>query len=127
MAGSNVTGGQAPLTVVFSSAGSTDNDGGITGYAWDFGDGNSSTSANPTYTYSAEGTYTATLTVSDVEGATDSSSVTIDVDPIPNVPPTVVATAGATTPAGRAADQRSPRPAPTTPTASITVLPVGLR
>ncbi len=97
VAGSNVTGGQAPLTVAFSSAGSTDADGGITGYSWAFGDGNSSTSANPTYTYGAEGTYTATLTVTDAEGATDSASVVIDVDPIPNVPPTVVATAGATT------------------------------
>ena len=96
VAGSNISGGQAPLTVVFSSAGSTDADGGITGYSWDFGDGNCSASANPTYSYSAEGTYTATLTVTDAEGATDSASVVIDVDPIPNVPPTVVAGAGLT-------------------------------
>ena len=96
VAGSNISGGQAPLTVVFSSAGSTDADGGITGYSWDFGDGNSSASANPTYSYSTEGTYTATLTVTDAEGATDSASVVIDVDPIPNVPPTVVAGAGLT-------------------------------
>ena len=36
--------------MAFSSAGSTDTDGGITGYSWAFGDGNSSTSENPTYT-----------------------------------------------------------------------------
>lgn len=97
LASSNVTGGQAPLTVQFSSVGSTDPDGGITGFSWTFGDGNGSTNPNPTYTYSAEGTYTATLTVTDAEGATGTSSVVIDVDPIPNVPPTVVATAGVTT------------------------------
>ena len=32
-------GTKAPLGVLFSSAGSTDNDGSIIGYSWNFGDG----------------------------------------------------------------------------------------
>jgi PKD repeat protein len=38
---------------------------GATSYAWDFGDGNTSTQQNPVNTYSAIGTYTACLAVSD--------------------------------------------------------------
>ncbi len=59
--------GLAPLTVGFSSAGSLDPDGTPLSYAWDFGDGATSTQANPSHTYSANGTYTATLAVSDGE------------------------------------------------------------
>lgn len=44
-----------------------------TSYAWDFGDGNSSTSENPTHTYAAEGTYTVTLTA-EGDGGEDSYS-----------------------------------------------------
>ncbi|RME28685.1 MAG: PKD domain-containing protein, partial [Candidatus Zixiibacteriota bacterium] len=54
--------------VSFSSAGSNDPDGSITAYSWDFGDGATSTAANPTHTYSAAGTYTVTLTVTDNQG-----------------------------------------------------------
>ncbi|MSV86001.1 MAG: PKD domain-containing protein, partial [Actinobacteria bacterium] len=92
-ANSNVTGGQVPLTILFSSAGSTDPDGGITSYSWDFGDGNGSTTANPTYSYSIPGAYVATLTVADIEGETDSASINITADAIPNVAPTAVAVA----------------------------------
>lgn len=92
-ANSNVTGGQVPLTILFSSAGSTDPDGGITSYSWDFGDGNGSSTANPTYSYSIPGAYVATLTVADVEGETDSASINVTADAIPNVAPTAVASA----------------------------------
>ena len=40
----------------------TDNSIGSAGVSWDFGDGNTSTSSNPVYTYSAPGTYSVTLT-----------------------------------------------------------------
>ena len=63
-ASASVTGGRAPLTVAFSSAGSTDGDGRIATYAWTFGDGQTSTLANPTHTYAA-GTWSAQLTVTD--------------------------------------------------------------
>ena len=57
--------GQAPLSVQFSSAGSSDPYGKTLTYSWDFGDGSvASASANPTHVYTANGTYTATLTVS---------------------------------------------------------------
>ena len=71
------TGGSAPLTVNFNSYGSNDPDGAIAAYAWDFGDGNSSTEANPVHTYTAVGNYTASLLVTDNMGATASSLTTI--------------------------------------------------
>lgn len=61
-------------TVNFSSAGSTV--GGGISYVWVFGDGNTSAQQNPTHTYTAAGTYTITLTVSD---ATCSGTATITV------------------------------------------------
>lgn len=83
--------GKEPLLVNFSSAGSGDSDGTIT-YTWDFGDGSpEKTSANPTHTYNAAGTYTATLTVTDDFGATDTATVTTVVTP--NQAPTAVANA----------------------------------
>ncbi|TPQ21584.1 PQQ-dependent sugar dehydrogenase, partial [Streptomyces sporangiiformans] len=71
------TSGQAALRVRFSSAGTSDADGDALTYSWDFGDGGKSTSANPTYTYKKNGTYTATLTVKDSSGRTGSASVRI--------------------------------------------------
>ena len=59
----------------FSSAGTTDPDGDALTYAWDFGDGGTSTAANPTHTYTKNGTYTATLTVKDPTGRTGTASV----------------------------------------------------
>ncbi len=70
----------------FSSAGSTDPDGGALTYSWAFGDGTTSTAANPSKTYTTNGTYTATLTVRDPQGATGTASVQISVG---NTAPTV--------------------------------------
>ncbi|MFG1992331.1 PQQ-dependent sugar dehydrogenase [Actinoplanes sp. NPDC048988] len=79
VAGANPTSGSAPLTVTFSSAGSSDPEGGTLTYSWAFGDGTTSTSANPTKTYATNGTYTATLTVRDPQGATGTASVPVTV------------------------------------------------
>ena len=76
--------GIAPLTVQFSAAGSTDPDGTIVGYAWEFGDGSSSTEANPTHTYNLADVYQAILTVTDDEGASGSAVVTITVSAAQN-------------------------------------------
>jgi glucose/arabinose dehydrogenase len=82
----NVTSGKAPLAVSFSSAGSTDPDGGSLTYAWTFGDGGTSTAANPSHTYTGNGRYTATLKVTDPTGKSATASVQITVG---NTAPTV--------------------------------------
>jgi len=79
VAGADRTSGAAPLAVTFSSAGSTDPEGGALTYSWAFGDGTSSTAANPSKTYTANGTYTATLTVRDAGGLTGTASVRVTV------------------------------------------------
>ena len=57
--------GTGPLTVQFSSAGSSDPYGLPLTYSWNFGDGSPvNTTANPSHIYTTNGTYTATLTVS---------------------------------------------------------------
>ncbi|TFH90293.1 collagenase [Vibrio ouci] len=66
----------------FSSASSYDHDGQITGYLWEFGDGATSSEANPSHAFSAAGSYTVRLTVTDNEGNTDTAttSIAISVD-----------------------------------------------
>ncbi|MFF7857001.1 PQQ-dependent sugar dehydrogenase [Streptomyces sp. NPDC007904] len=82
----DVTSGRAPLTVSFSSAGSSDADGDALSHAWTFGDGATSTAANPSHTYAANGQYTATLKVTDTTGKSATASVRITVG---NTAPTV--------------------------------------
>lgn len=66
VAAADKTFGAAPLTVNFTSAGSTDPENGALSFAWDFGDGSPvSNSPNPAHTYADDGTYTAKLTVTD--------------------------------------------------------------
>ena len=86
VASADKTSGQAPLGVTFSSAGSSDPEGDALGYSWAFGDGTGSTAASPSKTYSADGTYQVTLTVTDSEGLTGTANVTITVG---NTAPTV--------------------------------------
>ncbi|MDF6060542.1 PQQ-dependent sugar dehydrogenase [Streptomyces sp. NPDC053741] len=80
------TSGTSPLTVRFSSAGTSDPDGDPLTYAWKFGDGGTSTAAGPSHTYTANGQYTAELTVSDGTGRTATASVAVTVG---NTAPTV--------------------------------------
>ena len=90
----SATTGTAPLSVTFSSAGSTDADGLIASYSWNFGDGSSSTEANPSHVYSVAGTYAAVLTVVDNDGfATSANALNITVSPAANVLPVAVVTA----------------------------------
>ena len=85
--------GTAPLSVAFSATGS-DADGDPLSYTWDFGDGATSLRQNPDHMYMEPGTYMATVTVRDPEGATGTAAVEIIVnDPPANRPPNVEAAA----------------------------------
>ncbi|WP_435358727.1 PA14 domain-containing protein [Haloarchaeobius sp. DFWS5] len=68
------------LTCSFDASGSTDADGSITGYQWDFGDGNTTTTSGPsvTHTYGSVGSRTATLTVVGSDGETAPASTTAE-------------------------------------------------
>lgn len=58
---------------------STDSDGTVVSWSWDFGDGNSSTAQNPVHTYGAAGDYDVMLTATDDQGTSDSTMQTITV------------------------------------------------
>jgi PKD repeat protein len=83
VAAANPSSGPPPLAVTFSSAGSTDPEGEPLTYAWTFGDGATSTEANPTHTYTQAGQYTARLSVSDGVSTTVSSPLTVSVGNAP--------------------------------------------
>ena len=72
--------GTAPLSVAFSSAGSSDADGDSLRITWDFGDGSGSFLPNPTHIYTIPGTYSVKLTVGDehLDDATTTLSVIVN-------------------------------------------------
>jgi len=67
-------------SVTFDASGSSDADGSISSYEWDFGDGATASGQSVSHTYDSSGDYTATLTVTDDEGASDSASDTVSVE-----------------------------------------------
>jgi hypothetical protein len=75
----NPSSGLPPLAANFSSVGTFDPEGQAISYAWDFGDGNASTEANPTHVYASAGRYFARLTVSDGVSSTLSSALVVSV------------------------------------------------
>ena len=62
--------------VAFDGTGSSDPDGTIVSYDWNFGDGSTGTGVTPSHTYAAAGGYNVTLTVTDDAGDTDTASTT---------------------------------------------------
>jgi PKD repeat protein len=77
------TGIYIDTTITFTDA-STDEDGTIASWSWDFGDEGTSTEQNPTHAYAAVGTYTVTLTVTDDDGnASDPYTADITVGYVP--------------------------------------------
>jgi PKD repeat protein len=73
------TTGVVGTAVSFNGSGSTDPDGTIASYAWTFGDNTTATGVSPSKAYTAAGTYTVTLTVTDNRGATASRTASITI------------------------------------------------
>lgn len=80
--------GAVPLAVQFDASASTDPEGDVLTFEWDFGDGTAhSTATRPNHVYTVEGNYTARLTVTDALGLPAESTVEIVAG---NLPPTAV-------------------------------------
>ncbi|KGK28911.1 PKD domain-containing protein [Cellulophaga sp. E6(2014)] len=96
VATSDILTGEASLAVQFTGDTSSDPDtGDVLTYAWDFGDGTTATTANPSHTFTTAGAYNVTLTVTDDGTPALSSSevtLTITVNAPANQAPTAVAT-----------------------------------
>lgn len=75
-------------TVTFTDTSSVAG-GYITGYSWNFGDGTTSTQANPTHTFNSTGTYTITHTVTDnnTRNSTATKTITVIEQPAVITPP----------------------------------------
>ena len=73
--------GTAPLTVNFSGILSSDEDGTIKKYEWDFGDGGSAVGEAVSHTFNTAGSFPVVLRVTDDDGATDTATQTIVVLP----------------------------------------------
>jgi Tol biopolymer transport system component/chitodextrinase len=66
---------------------SSDTDGTVVAWSWDFGDGGASPDRNPEHLYATAGIYTVRLTVTDDDGATDSTTRSVVVVVPPPIPP----------------------------------------
>lgn len=88
--------GGVPLEVSFIGSNSSD-DTGITNFSWDFKDGSTATTSNPTHTYTTTGVFEAILTVTDAEGLTSTDTVTITIGETQNEGPKSVVSATPTT------------------------------
>jgi len=69
--------GTTPFVVIFDASSSTDVGSGIASIVWDFGDGTTGTSSTESHTYTAPGSYSVTLTVTDFYGNVGYDTVTI--------------------------------------------------
>ncbi|HUQ47719.1 MAG TPA: PKD domain-containing protein, partial [Gemmatimonadaceae bacterium] len=79
--------------ISMSAAASTDANGSIVSYAWDFGDGSTGSGASVSHSYANNGSYTVSLTVTDNDGRTDATSTSATIS---NVAPSVASLSGAT-------------------------------
>ncbi len=95
------TSSSVGLTASFDGSGSSDPDGTVASYSWDFGDGTAGTGAKASHPYGAAGTFQVKLTVTDNLGATGTTThpVTTAAPPAPTAP---AAPAGVSAIAGNA-------------------------
>jgi PKD repeat protein len=85
--------------VQFDGTASTDAEGGISSYEWDFGDGHTGTGKTPVHPYATPGVYTVALVVRDESGAPlnrnrDTMQVTVNATPIADAGPDLVVAPG---------------------------------
>jgi len=99
--GGTTTGNQAPIArisasttneirgvpISFDGSQSSDSDGTIQSYTWDFGDGIVTSAKTTTHAFDDAGTYTVKLIVTDNNGATDVDQITITIIESGNNPP----------------------------------------
>jgi PKD repeat protein len=71
----------AEKPTLFNASGSSDSDGAIVEYSWDFGDGTGGSGKNIEHSFAAEGEFNVTLTVYDNDGASDSDYTIVTVEP----------------------------------------------
>lgn len=71
--------GSVNVAILFDGSKSSDPDGSVVGYQWNFGDGSDASGAMPVHVYAATGTYAVTLTVTDSDGLTHSAATTAQV------------------------------------------------
>lgn len=67
------------LSCIFDGSASSDTDGSVVDYAWDFGDGSTAHGMTPSHSYGADGDYSVRLTVTDDDGDTGSTSRLVSV------------------------------------------------
>ncbi|MDD5031248.1 MAG: PKD domain-containing protein, partial [Rhodoferax sp.] len=81
---------QTAQVLRFAATGSSDVEGALANYRWDFGDGSAAqegaTLLNPTHTFATVGNYTVSLTVTDALGASNTTQSSISIAPICTAP-----------------------------------------
>ena len=73
----NPTSGYGPLAVTFDAGASSDSDGSIVSYDWNFGDGTYGSGVTVSHTYTTYGTFIPQLTVTDNSGGTSTTSLSV--------------------------------------------------
>jgi trimeric autotransporter adhesin len=81
------------LRASVDATGSTDTDGRVASYAWNFGDGGTAAGVTAAHSYAAPGTYQVTLTITDDDGASATSSRAVTVTAAPTGPGSIAADA----------------------------------
>jgi C1A family cysteine protease len=80
--------GQTNQEMMFDGSGSFDHEGSIVAYEWDFGDGTTATGVTVTHTYTTQGIYLLTLTVTDNASNNDTQTIWVYIDKVNHPPKT---------------------------------------